>query len=83
MEIDALTGEFNLISTDIGMKMKRLWRIYGIHFSLVYDAGLSVNPAIDVGQCEGGFVQGVGFITTEVPSFHAYVFCTHHRVVIT
>lgn len=32
---------------------------------LLYDAGKSPNPAIDVGQIEGGFIQGVGFATTE------------------
>jgi xanthine dehydrogenase/oxidase len=32
---------------------------------LLYDAGKSPNPAIDIGQIEGGFMQGVGFATTE------------------
>ncbi|MBA4192022.1 MAG: xanthine dehydrogenase [Planctomycetaceae bacterium] len=32
---------------------------------LLYDAGHSPNPAIDIGQVEGGYVQGLGFITTE------------------
>ena len=32
---------------------------------LLYDAGLSPNPAIDIGQVEGGYVQGLGFLTTE------------------
>lgn len=32
---------------------------------LLYDAGKSPNPAIDIGQIEGGYVQGVGFATTE------------------
>ncbi len=32
---------------------------------LLYDAGKSPNPAIDIGQIEGGYIQGVGFATTE------------------
>jgi xanthine dehydrogenase/oxidase len=32
---------------------------------LLYDAGQSPNPAIDIGQIEGGYVQGLGFMTTE------------------
>jgi len=32
---------------------------------LLHDAGRSLNPAIDRGQIEGGFVQGMGWLTTE------------------
>ncbi|MCA1323081.1 xanthine dehydrogenase molybdopterin binding subunit [Herbaspirillum sp. alder98] len=32
---------------------------------LLYDAGRSLNPAIDIGQVEGGFIQGMGWLTTE------------------
>ncbi len=32
---------------------------------LLHDAGRSVNPAIDLGQVEGGFVQGLGWLTSE------------------
>ncbi|WVZ60834.1 hypothetical protein U9M48_010804 [Paspalum notatum var. saurae] len=32
---------------------------------LTYDCGQSLNPAVDLGQIEGSFVQGVGFFTNE------------------
>lgn len=32
---------------------------------LLHDAGQSLNPALDIGQVEGGFVQGAGWLTTE------------------
>jgi xanthine dehydrogenase large subunit len=31
----------------------------------LYDAGNSLNPALDVGQVEGAFMQGMGWLTTE------------------
>ena len=32
---------------------------------ILHDAGASLNPALDVGQIEGGYVQGAGWLTTE------------------
>jgi len=32
---------------------------------ILFDAGLSPNPGIDVGQIEGAFVQGLGLYLTE------------------
>jgi xanthine dehydrogenase large subunit len=32
---------------------------------LLHDVGTSLNPAVDLGQIEGAFVQGMGWLTTE------------------
>src|SRR5262249_3657276 len=51
-EVDILTGETKVISSD-----------------LVYDMGWSMNPALDVGQVEGAFVQGIGYVLSEKLEF--------------
>lgn len=48
VEIDCLTGDHQVIRTDI-----------------VMDVGSSINPAIDIGQIEGAFMQGYGLFTLE------------------
>jgi xanthine dehydrogenase large subunit len=32
---------------------------------ILHDVGASLNPAIDIGQVEGGFIQGAGWLTSE------------------
>ncbi|MGS0740418.1 xanthine dehydrogenase molybdopterin binding subunit [Glaciimonas sp. GG7] len=39
------------------------WRL--LRADALYDAGASLNPAIDLGQVEGAFIQGMGWLTTE------------------
>ncbi|WP_341644106.1 xanthine dehydrogenase molybdopterin binding subunit [Thauera sp. SDU_THAU2] len=39
------------------------WRL--LRADLLHDAGNSINPAIDIGQVEGAFIQGMGWLTTE------------------
>ena len=37
---------------------------------ILHDAGQSLNPAIDIGQIEGAFIQGMGWLTTEELVWH-------------
>ena len=32
---------------------------------IIHDTGASLNPALDIGQVEGAYVQGAGWLTTE------------------
>jgi xanthine dehydrogenase large subunit len=37
---------------------------------LLHDAGTSLNPAVDIGQVEGAFIQGMGWLTMEELVWH-------------
>jgi len=37
---------------------------------LLHDAGTSLNPAIDLGQVDGAYIQGMGWLTTEELVWH-------------
>ena len=37
---------------------------------LLHDVGRSLNPALDIGQIEGAFIQGMGWLTTEELVWH-------------
>ena len=37
---------------------------------LLHDAGRSLNPALDIGQVEGAFIQGLGWLTMEELVWH-------------
>ncbi len=36
-----------------------------LRVDILHDCGDSLNPAVDLGQIEGGFIQGVGWLTSE------------------
>ncbi len=44
------------------------WKL--VRADILHDAGTSLNPAVDIGQIEGGFIQGMGWLTTEELVWH-------------
>jgi xanthine dehydrogenase large subunit len=52
------------------------WRC--LRADMLYDAGQSLNPAIDIGQVEGAFIQGMGWLTTEQLCWNAAGKLTTH-----
>ena len=53
----AACGEVAIDILSGEMKVRRV--------DILHDVGRSINPAIDIGQIEGAFVQGMGWLTTE------------------
>ena len=45
------------------------WKL--LRADLLHDAGRSLNPAIDIGQIEGAFIQGMGWLTMEELVWHS------------
>jgi len=41
-----------------------------LRVDVLHDAGRSLNPAIGIGQVEGGFIQGMGWLTMEELVWH-------------
>ena len=49
-----------------------------LRVDILHDCGASLNPAVDIGQVEGGFIQGVGWLTSEELCWNAAGELTTH-----
>eukprot|EP01136_Pigoraptor_vietnamica_P019509 Opistho-1_new@67202 len=71
--LGASTGPFNYSSfgaTAIEVEMDILTgESQIIRTDIVFDCGISLSPLIDIGQVEGGFVQGLGYWMSEKLTF--------------
>ncbi|KAI5610778.1 xanthine dehydrogenase/oxidase, partial [Silurus asotus] len=60
---------FNYFSYGVAVSVVEIDCLTGshknLHTSIVMDVGKSLNPALDIGQVEGAFMQGVGLFTLE------------------
>lgn len=70
--VDPITGEtkiFNYYTNGVGVSIVEIDCLSGDHLviktDIVMDIGSSLNPAIDIGQIEGAFMQGYGLFTLE------------------
>ena len=52
------------------------WKL--LRADLLHDAGNSINPALDIGQVEGAFIQGMGWLTCEELCWNALGKLTTH-----
>ncbi|KAM8905353.1 xanthine dehydrogenase/oxidase isoform 2-T2 [Spinachia spinachia] len=69
-DFDSNSGRaFNYFSYGVASSEVEIDCLTGAHKNLsttiVMDVGHSLNPAIDIGQVEGGFMQGLGLFTIE------------------
>ncbi len=60
--IGACCSEVSIDTLTGEMKVERV--------DILHDVGHSLNPAIDIGQIEGGYIQGLGWLTTEELVWH-------------
>jgi xanthine dehydrogenase large subunit len=44
------------------------WKL--LRADVLHDVGTSLNPAVDIGQVEGAFIQGMGWLTMEELVWH-------------
>eukprot|EP00595_Chromulina_sp_UTEXLB2642_P001383 CAMPEP_0196762962 /NCGR_PEP_ID=MMETSP1095-20130614/3124_1 /TAXON_ID=96789 ORGANISM="Chromulina nebulosa, Strain UTEXLB2642" /NCGR_SAMPLE_ID=MMETSP1095 /ASSEMBLY_ACC=CAM_ASM_000446 /LENGTH=826 /DNA_ID=CAMNT_0042115135 /DNA_START=1752 /DNA_END=4232 /DNA_ORIENTATION=+ len=44
-------------------------KVHVLSSDITYDCGQSLNPAVDIGQIEGGFVMGLGYFLTEAVNY--------------
>lgn len=44
------------------------WKL--LQADVLHDVGQSINPALDIGQVEGAFIQGMGWLTSEELVWH-------------
>ena len=49
-----------------------------LRVDILHDVGRSLNPAVDLGQIEGGFLQGMGWLTSEELCWNAQGQLTTH-----
>nr|XP_027104311.1 abscisic-aldehyde oxidase-like [Coffea arabica] len=68
----AAVGECTILIEQGTLTLEKSWSsclLCGLIMDdIIYDCGQSLNPAVDLGQIEGAFVQGVGFFMLE--EFH-------------
>ena len=66
---DGTSGEWDYLNYGAAVSEVEVDIVTGeveiLRTDLLYDCGKSLNPAVDIGQCEGGFMMGVGHLLRE------------------